>query len=182
MNESIISVRYSRALFQSALEKGIIDKVYDDMQLLLEVSSIGEAKELLGSPVIVPSRKTAALKAVLSGKVQPLTITLIELVVANGRENLIPSIARVFIRETRKHRGITESVLTTAEKVSDDTRDEIKSVVSKKFGTTVELQENVDPGIIGGFILRVDDRYIDASISTKLRKIRKELKGSTSAK
>jgi F-type H+-transporting ATPase subunit delta len=181
MNESIIAVRYSRALFQSAIEKSILDEVNDDMLLILEVCKIPEAAEIIASPVIVPSRKISALKAVLSGKVQDITIALVELVVNNGRESLLPSIARVFNHETMKYKGITASVLTTAVKVDEKVRKEIISLVSKEFGTKIEMKENVDPGIIGGFILRVDDKYIDASVKSKLRKIRKELKGSITA-
>ena len=181
MNESIIAVRYSRALFQSALEKKILSEVNEDMHLILEVCKIPGAEELIASPVIVPSRKITALKAVLDGRVQAITLSLVELVVNNGRESLLPSIARVFIHETMKHKGITGSVLTTAVRVDDKVKKEIISLVSEAFGTKVELQENIDPGIIGGFILRVDDKYIDASIKSKLRKIRKELRGSISA-
>jgi F-type H+-transporting ATPase subunit delta len=178
MNESIISVRYSRALFQSALEKKILDKVLDDMHLVLEVCRTPEAKELLSSPVIVPSRKTAALRAVFAGKVQELTLSLAGLLVSNGREKHLPAVARVFIHETMKHKGVTESLLTTAVKVDDEMKAEISKLVSEKFNTGVELNDNVDPDIIGGFILKIDDKYIDASIRSKLRKISKELRGS----
>ena len=178
MNESIISVRYSRALFQSALENKNLDRVSDDMKLILAVCSMAETKEVLDSPVIVPSRKIAALTAVLSGKVQDITLSLIRLVVTNGREKHLPAIARVFIHETMKHNGITESVLTTAVSVDEKVKQEIISLVSKEFSTKIELIENIDPSIIGGFILRVDDNYIDASIKTRLRKIQKELKGT----
>ncbi|MCU0362128.1 MAG: ATP synthase F1 subunit delta [Bacteroidales bacterium] len=178
MNESIISVRYSRALFQSALEKKILDKVLDDMHLVLEVCRIPEATELLGSPIIVPSRKIAALRAVLGGRVQELTLALTGLLVENGREKHLPAVARNFIHETMKHKGVTESLLTTAVRTDDKIKGEISRFVSDKFNTKVELKDNVDPEIIGGFILRIGDKYIDASIRSKLRKISKELRGS----
>ena len=57
MNDSKISVRYSRALFQSALEKNILDKVYQDMIFISEICKIPEIKEFLHSPIIVPSKK-----------------------------------------------------------------------------------------------------------------------------
>jgi F-type H+-transporting ATPase subunit delta len=98
--------------------------------------------------------------------------------VKNGRENFIPAIARVFIHETKKYKGITESVLTTAVKVDEKVKKQITDLISEVFKTKVELKENIDPEIVGGFILQIDDNYIDASIKNKLRKIRKELKGS----
>ncbi|MBK7132063.1 MAG: ATP synthase F1 subunit delta [Bacteroidales bacterium] len=177
MNDGKISVRYSRALFQSALEKKIIDKVNEDMIFIAEVCKLPETKEFLHSPIIIPSKKTAILHKMLEGNVEKVTLSLIDLVVKNGRESNLPAIAREFINETRKYRGITESVLTTAVKVDPKVKKQITDLISSVFSTKVDLQEIVDPSIVGGFILRVDDNYIDASIQNKLRKIRKELLG-----
>src|SRR5450759_3214854 len=117
MNDSKISVRYSRALFQSALEKKILEKVNEDMIFISEICKIPEAKEFLHSPVIFPSKKTEIFHKILGNNLEEITLSLIDLVVKNGRESFLPAIARVFIHETKKYKGITESVLTTAVKV-----------------------------------------------------------------
>ena len=178
MNDSKISVRYSKALFLSALEKGILDKVNQDMIFISEVCKIPDIKEFLHSPIIVPSKKIAIFHKMLGDNVEEITLSLIDLVVKNGRESYIPAIARVFIHETMKHKGITESVLTTAVKVEPNVKKQITDLISEVFKTKVELKENIETDIIGGFILRIDDNYIDASLRNKLRKIKKELKGS----
>jgi F-type H+-transporting ATPase subunit delta len=178
MNDSKISVRYSRALFQTALEKNILDKVNQDMVFISEVCKTPETKEFLGSPIISPSKKEAILHKMLEESLEPITMSLINLVVKNGRESFLPAIARVFIHETKKHRGITDSVLTTAIKVDENVRKQISDLISGIFKTRVDLKENINPDIIGGFILQIDDSYIDASIKNKLRKIKKELVGS----
>jgi F-type H+-transporting ATPase subunit delta len=178
MNNSKISVRYSRELFQSALGKKILDKVNQDMIFISEICKLPETKEFLQSPIIVPSKKEAVFHKILGESVEKITLSLIDLIVKNGRESFIPAIARVFIHETKKYRGITESVLTTAVKVDDKVKSQITELISDVFKTKVELKENIDPEIVGGFILQIDDNYIDASIKNKLRKIRKELIGS----
>lgn len=178
MNDSKISVRYARALFQSAIEKRILDDVYNDMILLSEICKFEETKEFLHSPIIIPSKKEAILHKMLGNNVEKITLSIIDLIVKNGRESFIPAIARVFIHETKKYKGITDSVLTTAVKIDDKIRKQITDLISQVFRTKVELRENIDPEIIGGFILQVDDNYIDASIRSKLRKIKKELIGS----
>ena len=180
MNDSKISVRYSRALFQSALEKKILDKVYQDMLLISELCLTPETKELLNSPIVVPSKKKMIFHKIFEGNIENITLSLIDLVVKNGREAFIPAIARVFIDETMKYKGITKSVLTTAVEVSPSVKKQISDLISGVFNTKVELEEIIDAEIIGGFILRVDDNYIDASIRNKLRKIKKELIGSVS--
>lgn len=179
MNNSKISVRYSRALFQSALEKKILDKVYQDMIFISGICKTQETKEFLKSPIINPSKKTEIFHKILGDNVEKITLSLIDLTVKNGRESFIPAIARVFIHSTMEYRGITESFLTTAVKVDDKIKKQISDLISEGFKTKVELEETIDEKIIGGFILRVDDQYIDASVRNKLRKIKKELKGST---
>jgi F-type H+-transporting ATPase subunit delta len=179
MNESKISVRYARALFQSALKKNILEKVNQDMIFISEVCKLPETKEFLNSPVIVPSKKEKIFHNILGNNIEKLTLSFIDLVVRNGRESFIPAIARVFIHETLKYRGITESVLTTAVRVDDSVKKQITDLISKEFDTKVQLEEVIDKEIIGGFILKIDDKYIDASIRNKLRKIRKELSGGS---
>jgi F-type H+-transporting ATPase subunit delta len=178
MNNSKISVRYSRAIFQSALEKKNLDKVYQDMIFISEICKSPETKEFLNSPIIIPSKKEAIFHSMLEGNVEDITLSLLDLIVKNGRESFIPLIALNFIHKTKKYKGITESVLTTAVKVDDNVRNQVTELISQIFKTKVELRENIDPEIIGGFILQIDDSYIDASIKTKLRKIKKELIGS----
>jgi len=177
MNNSKISVRYSRALFESALEKKMLDKVYNDMIFISDVCLLPDMKELLTSPIIVPSKKTDILHKVFGSNIQNITLSLIDLLVQNGRESFLPAVARVFIHQTKEYNGITESVLTTAVKVDDKIKKQITDLISGIFKTRVDLKEIVDKEIIGGFILRIEDNYIDASVKNKLRKIEKELKG-----
>jgi F-type H+-transporting ATPase subunit delta len=179
MNESKISVRYARALFQSALEKKSLDKVNNDMILISELCSVPETREFLNSPVIPPSKKEKILHNLIAKEVEAITMSLIDLVVKNGRESFLPAIARVFVHETMKYKGITETVLTTAVKVDESLKKQIASLISKEFNTKVQIEEVVDKDIIGGFILKIDDKYIDASIRNKLRKIKKELSGGS---
>jgi len=181
MNDSKISVRYSRALFELAVEKNILDKVNQDMLFISEICKFPETKDLLLSPIIVPSRKSDILHKMFQGNIEKITLSLLDLVVKNGRESYIPAIARVFVNETLKYKGITKSMLTTSVQVDQKVKKQITDMISDVFKTKVELEETIDTDIIGGFILRVDDNYIDASIRNKLRKIKKELKGSALA-
>ncbi|HLP71306.1 MAG TPA: ATP synthase F1 subunit delta [Bacteroidales bacterium] len=178
MNHSKIAVRYSSALFQTALEKNILDKVKSDMVFISEICRNDEMKEFLENPVIPPSKKIEIFRKILGGNVNEVTLSLTDLLVRNEREAFLPDIARSFIHEVQKHKGITEATLTTAIPVNAGIKKQVSDLVEKTFSTRVDLKEVVDPAIIGGFILRVDDNYIDASIRNKLRKVRKELLGS----
>lgn len=179
MNNSKISVRYARALFNSAVEKNLLDNVYHDMIFFSELCKVAEMKEVLSSPIIQPSKKMDILHKVAGDSIQKISLSLLDMAVQNGRENHLPAIAREFIRETREYRGITESVLTTAVKIDENTRKQIAGFIEGIFKTKVDLKEVIDKEIIGGFVLKIEDSYIDASVKNKLRKIEKELKGKT---
>jgi len=179
MSDSKISVRYSRALFLSAVEKEKLDEVNQDMIFISEVCKIPITKDFLHNPVIIPSKKRAIFHKMFGDNIEKITLSLIDLLVKNGRETFITSIARDFIHETMKYKGIKESVLTTAVVVDANVKKQISDLVSEVFKTKVELKTNIDSELIGGFILQVDDNYINASIKNKLRKIKKELLGIT---
>lgn len=181
MNESKISVRYSKALFQSAREKNLLDKVYSDMDYISGLCRIDLIKEVLDSPVIFPSKKRLVFHGILEKKAESITIALIDLLIRNGRESYLPAVARVFMDETLKFKGITPVILTTAQPVNEEIRSKISALVADVFKTKTELNEQVEPEIIGGFILKVNDNYIDASVRSKLRKVKKSLSGKTAA-
>ena len=136
-------------------------------------------KEFLYSPIIVPSKKIDILHRITENNIERITLSFIDLVVRNEREIFLPAMARAFKHETKQFKGITESVLTTAVKVNVGIRKQVSDLITEIFKTKVELSEIVDKDIIGGFILKIEDNYIDASVSSKLRKIEKELKGSS---
>ncbi len=175
MNESKISVRYSKALFLSAKEKGELDAVFKDMVLISELCRMSQIKELLGNPVIIPSKKITVFHAILEKNIEKTTLSLVDLLIKNGRESYLPAVARAFRDETLKYRGITETHLTTAVPVNKEIKKQIADLISAVFDTKVELIETVDTDVIGGFILRVRDNFIDASVRNKLRKIKKNL-------
>lgn len=175
MNHSKISVRYSKALFQVAIEKNLLDKISTDMLFISDLCKLSEVKEILESPIIIPSKKTAIFQSILEKNVEKVTLTLVALLIKNGRESFLPAVARVFRDETLKFQGITETYLTTAVPVNDKIRKQISELISSVFNTKVELKETVDKEIIGGFVLKVNDNFIDSSVRNKLRKIKKEL-------
>lgn len=177
MNEGKIPVRYAKALFESALNQNLLDQVYSDMQFIAGVCKNDEMKEVLRSPIILPSDKRKILHALFEKNIHPLTLAMIDLMTKNGREAWLPSIARIFSRKTLEFQGITEPNLTTAVPVKEEVKKHISLFIESHFKTKVRLTESVDPDIIGGFVLKINDYFIDASIRTRLKKIKQNLSG-----
>lgn len=84
-------------------------------------------------------------------------------------------ICRYIIRLIKQKSGIQDAVLTTAQKLPEKHKKEIFEFVTKKFKLNLDMQEKIDPEIIGGYILRIEDQQIDASLKNQLNKIKREL-------
>jgi len=175
MNDSKIPVRYSKSVFDIALEKNCLDKVYEDMKILLSLFSMKEVREILDNPVIVTGKRREIVNALLIDKnIDKLTMRFLDLVFSEDREKYLPAMARDFIELTRKHRGISEVIITTAKSMSEENREEVRRLIARKLNSKVELVEKSDDSLIGGFILQVDDTYIDASVKNRINRFRKE--------
>jgi len=176
MNESKIAVRYGRALFESALEQGILDQVSDDLKsILLLDKDLHEFRDLLESPILSVSRKVKVLTILFKGNLNDLTFRFVLLMTQNKREAFLPSVCRVFYDQYKLNKGIKSAKVTTAGVLHDDTAKRIKESLEVFFKSHIELDKEIKPELIGGFILRVDDKQLDASVASQLKKIRKEL-------
>jgi F-type H+-transporting ATPase subunit delta len=175
MNDSKISVRYARALFESALEKGILDTVRDDMESVREVTVIPEFQYLLVNPVMKETQKCAVMDELFKTRIHPLSLSLLNLVFKNGREQFIPAIARNFIDLFKKHKGIRSATLTSVTPVKEATRKKVEKLIREVMNTPVELQTDYNEELIGGFVIRIDDQQYDASVASSLKKVKKQL-------
>ncbi len=177
MNTGKISVRYARALFRLVLEKGKLKKVSGDMQMVFTaIREHIEFRNFLDIPIIPDSEKKKIIHSIFKNNVDPVTLSFLDLIVKNNRLSFLEGTARQFAGLYKKHEGITEAVITTVAPVDEEIRKKIQELIKRKTSDVIVLDEVQDPEIIGGFILKVEDKMIDASVSTRLASIRKELR------
>ncbi|SHF57348.1 F-type H+-transporting ATPase subunit delta [Mariniphaga anaerophila] len=176
MSESAITVRYAKALFSLAKEKGKLNQLKEDMELISDACSHSEEFILLlKSPVVKTSEKTNIIQLIFQEKIKELSLQFLELVIKNRREHLIPSMCRSVLTLIRKEKGIKTAVITTAQAFDQEFLDKATKILEKEMGTKVELAAKVNPNLIGGMVLRIDDKQYDASILTQLRKLKQEM-------
>jgi len=175
MNESKISVRYAKALFNLAKEKNILDEVKKDVDLLYEVCNIDEFDEFLNSPIIAVSNKIRIFDGIFRGNVNQIVLDTLLLVGKNRRETFLKLITLNFLTYYRRHLGITEVNFITASEVSEENKQNIKNLLYQIIEGKIDLKHSINSDIIGGFVIRVDDKQIDSSVRTQLKNIKKEL-------
>lgn len=175
MNESKISVRYAKALLSSALENEMLEEVMEDLKLVQSSLEVKGFKEYMESPVIKSSVKLELVRKVYRDRISWLSMNFFELLLNNNREDYLGNMIRNFNSLYRKVKGIKAARLTVALDVSEDNRKRFLKLLKDTFKSEIEMQEHVDPELIGGFILKVEDEQFDASVKTHLAKIKKKL-------
>ena len=167
--------RYAKSLIDLAKEKNALEEVYKDMLYLKEVIKNTEFVALLRSPVIKADKKIKILDAITKGKVSQFTAAFNKLLIEKSREKSLPEIITSFIDQYKKHKEIYPVKLTTATEVSNAVKNEIVQKVKEQTGLkNIELIEEVDEDIIGGFKLELGDTLVDATISYDLNKVKSQ--------
>lgn len=177
MDIGVISVRYARALLKSATAQKQEDSVYQEMQRLaksyLEVSQL---RPTISSPMLSADKKEVLLLTAVGDNPSVLTRSFIALVLKEGRESVMQFIANSYVTLYRQQKNVIRGRLITATPVSAQTEKKMQQMVASKTNGTVEFETEIDPDIIGGFVLEYDTYRMDASVRSKLNNILQTLK------
>jgi F-type H+-transporting ATPase subunit delta len=177
MSEIRVASRYAKSLIDLAQEKGLLEQVHADMQLFAKtVKENRDFKLFLSNPIINHGKKLAVLKSLFTGKVNDLTLRFFLLITEKNREAVLDGVATDFIRQYNELKGIEKAQVTTAVPLGAEARAQLSRKVVELTGKTIELEEKVDPAIIGGFLLRVGDKQVDDTIRTSLRALKNKFK------
>ena len=177
MDIGVISVRYARALLKSATDAKIEDAVYTEMQQLAKsYVEVPQLRFTIDNPMLSKNKKEELLLTAVGKKPSDLTKTFIQLVLKEDRESVMQFIANSYVTLYRQQKNVIRGRLITAAAVSPETEQKMRRMVESKTNGTVEFESQVNPDIIGGFILEYDTYRMDASVKTKLNSILNTLK------
>ena len=172
MDIGVISVRYARALLKSATDAKIEDAVYTEMQQLAKsYVEVPQLRFTIDNPMLSKDKKEMLLLTAVGSKPSDLTKTFIQLVLKEDRESVMQFIANSYVTLYRQQKNVIRGRLITAAAVSAETEQNMRQMVESKTNGTVEFETEVNPDIIGGFILEYDSYRMDASVKTKLNSI-----------
>lgn len=175
-----VASRYAKSLLDLSIEKGQLEEVYSGMQYLQNLAKGNrDFAALLRSPVIGADIKKRAIDAVTVGKVNAMTTAFLHLMITKTRESVLPEIITSFVSQYKAYKGIQIVKLTTATPLSNSVKEAIVAQVKKTGGIeNLELEEKIDPNIIGGFILQAGDKLIDASILYDLKTVSRQFENN----
>jgi F-type H+-transporting ATPase subunit delta len=168
--------RYAEAAFDLARREEAIDAWAVDLQLAAAIASEEGVERALDNPAIPLEEREAAVDAVLNGRVRPPILNLVRLLVRRNRGVLLPAVSREFDRLVNRERGVVTAIVTSAAPLSDADVDVVRRrIAAMRSVSTVDVEQRVDEGLIGGLTVRVGDQLIDASVRGRLERLRAEL-------
>ncbi len=176
MAGSLASRRYAKSLISYSIEKSALDVVYKDMQLInATISENKDFQDLLKSPIVKPEKKNTILSMIFNGKIDSITSDFLKLVVEKNRVDILKDISGSFVSEYKAHKNISMVEVSSAVKLDEIQKNKILAIAAKQGATNAEVVEKIDASLIGGFVLKMGDKQIDASIQNQLNNLKQEL-------
>jgi F-type H+-transporting ATPase subunit delta len=176
MSDATVARRYAQALYQEAEAAGDVDRIDEDMQGVQE--SLDASRDLalfFRSPLIAREKKAAVVGKLFDGKVAPLIVRLMKLLVDKGREDILSAVVRQYADLRDERLGIVEAHVQTAMPMEFDETEDLRKTLEAKTGKKVRLRIEVEPELIGGVVVRIGDRVYDGSVQHQLASLRDQL-------
>jgi F-type H+-transporting ATPase subunit delta len=173
---SVVHRTYARSAYEAAKEEGRVPAVRRDLGDFVEATrQVAELGEILRNPQLDKRAKAAAVDAV-AGDGDPLVRNLLRLLVEKGRGGEVSEVAEEFERMAAADEGELSVELTTAYELSDEEARAIVGQIEQRSGRRVEATRAVDPELIGGMVLQVGTRRVDASVRGRIEQLGRELR------
>jgi F-type H+-transporting ATPase subunit delta len=178
MRESKVEKRYAKALMDLAIEKNSLEETLRNMKFVKELCDQNKDLVLmLKSPIIKTDKKLSVLEALLRTQLNNISYSFIQIITKKKREYQLPEIATEFIEQYKVHNKIVTAFVTTATPLDSTSRAATLELVKSIYGK-VEIVERVDKSILGGIIVKVGDKQVDASIARKFADLKQEFSKS----
>jgi F-type H+-transporting ATPase subunit delta len=179
MKDARAALRYAKAVLNLAKDSQIETVVNEDMHLISNtISESSELQVMLKSPIIKASDKIKVLNTLFTDKVNAVSLGLFNLLQENKRLGILEAIAKqyVIIYNFLKHMQVAK--VTTAVPLTKELEVKVLAKIVELTGNNANLENVINPNILGGFVLRVGDKQYDASISNHLSQLKKEFDNS----
>ncbi len=173
-----VAGRYASALFDLARDGGVIDKVESELKSLqAAIDASADLRAFLASPIYDRADQVNTVTALAErAGFSPLTGNFLKLVAKNRRLFALEDIIRAFRALAADHRGEVSAEATTAAPMNDDQVKALRLEIERMVGKAVNLETRVDPDLLGGLVVKIGSQMVDASLKTKLNRLKTVMK------
>lgn len=175
MSQTVIARRYAHALFDLAREKGELDRVKQELDVVVKtIEGLPELQEWFMTPAVNVERKKELVAEHFQG-FSDWTKNFLFLLLDRDRQELISLIAQEYNKLADDAMGIQEAVVTSALPLSEQEKEQLAAVFEERIGKKLRIVNVVDSDLLGGLIVQIGDRVYDGSLRTKLLRFRRKL-------
>ncbi|MGD9677949.1 MAG: ATP synthase F1 subunit delta [Vulcanibacillus sp.] len=176
MIEGLAAKRYAKALFELTKETDLLDRMEQDLQLIIKVIyDDEEIRRFLAHPQITREVKKKIIASALSDKILKLTKNMLFQLIDNNRQEVLGEILNQYVKLANIHREIIDVEAISVVSLNEKEKDRIAESFKNKFGKKVRLINKIDSSILGGMVIRIEDKVYDGSIKTKLQVMKRSL-------
>ena len=177
MSDGLIPRRYAKALYKYAVENGDSQEIYELLKKLsFRYTAIDELKRAVLNPKISDEEKGAYMLKLVGGKPGSSLDNFLLMCVRNNRAEYLQKISLAYVDLYREAHEIAHVVITTAAPMPEAEINAIIEIVKRRLGAkTLEIQQQVDPDLIGGFVVKINGLVLDASVKRELNELRLQL-------
>ena len=177
MSDGLIPRRYAKALYKYAVENGDSEEIYELLKKLsFRYTAIDELKRAVLNPEISDEDKGSYMLKLVGGKPGSSLDKFLLLCVRNNRSDYLQKISLAYVDLYREAHEIAHVVVTTAVPMPETEMNAIIDIVKKRLGAmTLEIEEKIDPDLIGGFTVTINGLVLDASVKRELNELQLQL-------
>lgn len=175
-----VADRYATALFDLAGEKRALDQVANDLRALRAmIDESGDFRRLIVSPVLSREEQGRAVAAIAEkAGFSTLTKNFLGLVAQNRRLFAVPGMISAYLARLAEKRGEVTAEVLAAQPLSEAQLEALAKQLKKATGSKVAVDVKIDPALLGGLVVKVGSRMVDASLRSKLNRLQLALKGA----
>lgn len=171
-----VAEKYAKALASSAEAAGSLSRIREDFRVFLDMlRSSNDLRFIFISPVYPNDKEIETVNTILEGRVDPLFLKFLGVLIRHNRERHIEEIFRAFIKESDRLQGLIRVHVGSARPVAKSQKDRIAAAVKAASSKEVIVENDTDASLIGGAVLRIGDKIMDFSLASGLENLRKEL-------
>jgi F-type H+-transporting ATPase subunit delta len=176
MKISKAAARYAKAFFAIAQEKSALKAVVDDFEAIgAAIENSKEFNSFLKAPLISSEKRVAALKALFEAKANKTTFEFLLFLVKKSRLDILADVISEFAKLNDRLNNVERISITSAFPMAADQVEAIKTRLQQKLSKGIVAEVKVEPGLIGGFKIKVGDQVYDLSIETQLKQLKQSV-------
>lgn len=173
---TVVAKRYAKALFQLALEQGLVSETENQLKLIVSVfESDAEVRAFLTAPNITLENKLKVLKSAFHDKASSIVLNTVSLLIERGREGELPAVLEAYLQVAGGALGRADAHVTSAKPLSEQETAKLADKFGTLLGKTVRVTNTVNPDLLGGITVRIGDTLYDGSLRGKLERLEKTL-------